>query len=78
MNFSDISFNTELSKLSIVGTGMESHPGIAAKMFEALYSADINIRFISTSEIKISVLIDADKSKSALRAVHDAFFDGLN
>ncbi len=78
MNFSDISYNTELSKLSIVGTGMESHPGIAAKMFEALYSADINIRFISTSEIKISVLIDADKSKSALRAVHDAFFDGLN
>jgi len=78
MNFSSITYNTELSKLSIVGTGMESHPGIAAKMFEALYSADINIRFISTSEIKISVLIDADKSKSALRAVHDAFFDGFN
>ena len=52
---------------------MISHPGTATKMFEALYDADINIHMISTSETKISVLIDTDLSDKAVQAVHDAF-----
>ena len=61
------------SKVSIVGAGMQSNPGVAAKMFEALYEANVNIHMISTSEIKISVLIDRADSNKALNAVHDAF-----
>jgi len=64
-----------VSKVSIVGAGMETHPGVASKMFEALFDAGINIQMISTSEIKISVLIDAKDSEKALNAVHDAFID---
>lgn len=60
-------------KISIVGAGMQSNPGVAAKMFEALYDANINIQMISTSEIKISVLIDRKDGDTALVAVHDAF-----
>lgn len=60
-------------KVSIVGAGMQSNPGVAAKMFEALYEANINIEMISTSEIKISVLIDRKDANVALNAVHDAF-----
>ena len=52
---------------------METHPGTASKMFEALYNSDINIQMISTSEIKISVLIDAKDADRAVAAVHDAF-----
>ena len=52
---------------------MESHPGVASKMFEALYDAGINIRMISTSEIKISVLIDSEYADQAVKAVHDKF-----
>ena len=52
---------------------METHPGVASKMFEALYEADINIQMISTSEIKISVLIDMDDADKAVQVVHDAF-----
>ena len=52
---------------------MESHPGTATKMFEALYERNINIRMISTSEIKISVIIDADDADRAVSAVHKAF-----
>ena len=52
---------------------MQSHPGVAAKMFEALYDADVNIRMIASSEIKISVLIDETKTTKAVQAVHDAF-----
>ena len=62
-----------LSKVSIVGAGMLSNPGVAATMFEALGENDINISMISTSEIKISVLIDQDQGKKAVRAIHDAF-----
>lgn len=68
-----VEMDDNVSKVSIVGAGMQSNPGVAAKMFEALYEADINIRMISTSEIKISVLIDRDKGKRALVAVHNAF-----
>ena len=71
--FQTITHNNDIAKISIVGAGMESHPGIAAKMFEALYDADINIQMISTSEIKISVIIDSDKADKAVQVVHDAF-----
>lgn len=63
----------DVAKVSIVGTGMETHPGVAATMFEALYNAGVNIEMISTSEIKISVLIDKDKADKAVEAVHNAF-----
>ena len=65
--------DTNVAKVSIVGAGMESHPGTATKMFEALYERDINIRMISTSEIKISVIIDAEDADRAVSAVHNAF-----
>ncbi|MCR5149972.1 MAG: aspartate kinase [Clostridiales bacterium] len=62
-----------VAKISAVGAGMETHPGVAAKMFEALFEADINIQMISTSEIKISVLIDKADADKAVEAVHNAF-----
>lgn len=62
-----------VAKVSIVGAGMQSHPGVAASMFGALADANINIRMISTSEIKISVLIDEDKADEAVSVIHDAF-----
>lgn len=63
-----------VAKVSIVGSGMESHPGVASDMFEALADAQINISMISTSEIKISVLIDNDYADKAVRVLHDKFF----
>ena len=63
-----------VAKISVVGAGMETHPGTASKMFEALYGADINIQMISTSEIKISVLIEQAQADRAVAAVHNAFF----
>lgn len=72
---SDIVTKDHLSKVSIVGAGMQSNPGVAAKMFEALSDANVNIDMISTSEIKISVIIDVDDSEKAARVVHDAFFN---
>ena len=65
--------NTDLAKVSIVGAGMESHPGTATKMFEALFERGINIQMISTSEIKISVIIDSVDADRAVSAVHAAF-----
>ncbi len=65
--------NTSVAKVSIVGAGMESHPGTASKMFEALYETNINIQMISTSEIKISVVIDEEDADRAVSAVHKAF-----
>ena len=65
----------KVAKISIVGAGMESHAGVATKMFEALYDAQINIRMISTSEIKVSVLIDEDNADAAVKAIHSKFFD---
>ncbi|NLM61412.1 MAG: aspartate kinase [Clostridiales bacterium] len=72
--FKDMTTNDKLSKVSIVGAGMINNPGIAAQMFEALYSVGVNIQMISTSEIKVSVLIDKSESDIALKAVHDKFF----
>ena len=69
-----VEFNTNVAKISVVGAGMESHPGTASKMFEALFENDINIQMISTSEIKISVLIDKQYADKAVSAVHKAFF----
>jgi aspartate kinase len=59
--------------VSIVGVGMRTHAGIAARMFEVLSNEGINIQMISTSEIKISVVIDAKYTELAVRALHDAF-----
>ena len=64
-----------VAKISIVGAGMESHAGVATKMFEALYDAQINIRMISTSEIKVSVLISEKDADAAVSAIHAKFFD---
>ena len=64
---------TGLGKVSIVGAGMVSNPGVAARMFEALADNGINIQVISTSEIKVSCLIDLDSVPAAVRAIHDAF-----
>ena len=71
----DIVVDNNVAKVSIVGAGMESHPGVAAKMFEALYNARVNIQMIATSEIKISVLINQDDADRAVAAIHGAFFD---
>lgn len=65
-----------VSKISIVGAGMVSNPGVAATMFEALYNADINIQMISTSEMKISVLIEQEQAEKAVKAIHDKFHLG--
>ena len=71
---SNVICDKEVAKISVVGAGMESHPGTASKMFEALYEHDINIDMISTSEIKISVLIDIKDADRAVAAVHKAFY----
>lgn len=70
---SDISCNKTVAKVSIVGAGMMSNPGVAAKMFEALYNENININMISTSEIRVTVLIHEKDAERAMNAVHDAF-----
>ena len=64
-----------VSKVSIVGAGMESHPGVAADMFEALFSRSVNIQMISTSEIKISVLVHKADGDRAVEAIHQKFFE---
>ncbi|MCR4675421.1 MAG: ACT domain-containing protein, partial [Lachnospiraceae bacterium] len=64
-----------VAKLSIVGAGMQSNAGVAAKMFEALYGVGVNIRMIATSEIRITVLIDIDDVQVAMKAVHAAFLE---
>ena len=69
-----VTLDNDVTKLSIVGAGMETHPGVATKMFEALFEHDINIQMIATSEIKISVLIDKKDADRAVKAVHNAFF----
>lgn len=73
LDYKSLSFDDNVAKVSIVGAGMESNPGVASKMFEALYDAGINIQMISTSEIKVSVLIDSEYADSAVQAIHDKF-----
>lgn len=69
----DVKYSKDISKVSIVGAGMVTNPGVATKMFEALYNAHINISMIATSEIKISVLVDQKEAERAVNAIHDAF-----
>lgn len=69
----EVQYSDKYSKVSIVGAGMVNNPGVAAMMFEALYDADINIHMITTSEIKISVLVDREEAERAVNAIHEKF-----
>ena len=74
LHFDHLTVEDKIAKVSIVGAGMMTTPGVAAKMFEALYDANINIQMINTSEIRVSVLIDEEDAVAAVRAVHDKCF----
>ena len=74
IGFHNIELSEQVAKISIVGAGMANNAGVASKMFEALYSENINIHMISTSEIKVSVLIDERDADRAVQAIHDRFF----
>ena len=71
-----VTWNEDVAKLSVVGAGMMSNPGVAARMFEGLYNCRVNIQMISTSEIRITVLVAKDDIEKAMNAVHDAFAMG--
>jgi aspartate kinase len=73
IGFQEVAVDERIAKLSVVGVGMRTHSGVAAKMFETLAREGINIEMISTSEIKISVLIEVSQGERAVRAVHEAF-----
>ena len=73
INFHEVIADTDVAKVSVVGIGMRSHTGVAAKMFQVLSAEGINIKVITTSEIKISVLIDRKYMELAVQALHDAF-----
>ncbi len=75
LKFDKLSVDTGVSKVSIVGAGMATNAGVASMMFEALANAAVNIKMISTSEIKISVLIDREDSEKAIKAIHSKFFN---
>lgn len=75
IGFDHITTTDRIAKVSVVGAGMANNPGVAATMFEAIYEANINIHMISTSEIKVSVLIDIEDAERAMRGIHDKFFD---
>ena len=74
IGFDHIDVSSNLAKVSIVGAGMIDNPGVASQMFEALYGARINIQMISTSEIKVSVLLDEEEADKAVAAIHKSFF----
>ncbi|MDD3796092.1 MAG: aspartate kinase, partial [Lachnospiraceae bacterium] len=73
LGFESLECNEDVAKLSIVGAGMMSNPGVAAKMFECLYNNNININMIATSEIRITVLVAVKDAVRAMNAVHDTF-----
>ncbi|HBE10371.1 MAG: aspartate kinase [Eubacterium sp.] len=73
MQCESVDVNKDVAKVSIVGAGMQTNAGVAAKMFEALYDENINIRMISTSEIRVTVLIDVKNTERAMNAIHDKF-----
>jgi aspartate kinase len=73
VGFADILYDDQIGKVSVVGVGMRSHPGVTAKFFSALADADVNIEMISTSEIRISVVVDQDDVDRAVVAAHTAF-----
>lgn len=74
LRFDHIETDESIGKVSIVGAGLMSNCGVAARMFEALYEAGINIQMINTSEIRVSVLLDEEDVNRAVRAIHDKFF----
>jgi aspartate kinase len=78
IGFERIEASDRIAKVSIVGAGMVNTPGVAALMFEALYSNQVNIHMISTSEIKVSVLVDITDADRAVQAVHDRFFSTIS
>lgn len=69
----EVIYDADMAKVSLVGAGMQSHPGVAARMFSALGKKGINIDLISTSEIKISCVVKRDKGSEAVRAIHEEF-----
>lgn len=73
LGYDSLQYDDQIGKLSLVGAGMKSHPGVTAKLFGALRDAGINIEMITTSEIRISVVTRADSLDDAVRAVHSAF-----
>ncbi len=73
MNAGDIISNSNIAKVSIIGVGMRNHSGVAARAFDALFKENINILMISTSEIKISIIIEEKYTELAVRTLHDAF-----
>lgn len=73
LTIQNITYNADVAKLSVVGAGMMSNPGVASKMFEAMYNSRVNINMISTSEIRITVLVDEKDIDKAMNAVHDGF-----
>ena len=73
IGFAEILYNDAVGKVSVIGVGMRSHPGVTARFFSALAAAGVNIKMISTSEIRISVVIDADDVDRAVTAAHTAF-----
>ena len=73
LSYNEVTCRDDLSKVSIVGAGMANNPGVASKMFEALFESDINIHMIATSEIKVSVLIKVDNAERAVQVIHDKF-----
>lgn len=75
LKYEKLDCRDDLSKVSVVGAGMVNNPGVAAKMFEALYDNNINIHMIATSEIKISVLIKLENAEKAVRVIHDKFIN---
>jgi len=75
IGYKRVEASDQVAKISIVGAGMANNAGVACKMFEALYSAGINIHMISTSEIKVSVLVDERDAENAVQAIHDRFFN---
>lgn len=74
IGFESVHVSEDVAKISIVGSGMINNPGVAADMFGALYSANINIHMISTSEIKVSVLVDIRDADHSVQVIHDKFF----
>jgi aspartate kinase len=73
VGFTDVLYDDQVGKVSVVGVGMRSHPGVTAKFFSALADAGVNIEMISTSEIRISVVVDQDDVDRAVVAAHTAF-----
>jgi aspartate kinase len=73
LGYSELVHDDKIGKLSLIGAGMRTHPGVSAKLFAALSQAGVNIEMISTSEIRISVVTQADVLDQAVRAVHSAF-----